>query len=38
MLGVEGVLVEKNRASSVVSHVQPICLNVMIDMLNCMNK
>ena len=33
-IGVEGVLVVENRASSVMSHVEPICKNVMIDILN----
>ena len=35
MLGLEGVLVEENRASSVMSHVEPTCKNVMIDVLRC---
>ena len=32
---VEGVLVEENRTSSVVGHVEPNCKNVMIDILRC---
>ena len=31
----EGVLVEENRASSVMSHVERISKNVMIDILRC---
>ena len=34
-IGVEGVLVEENRASSVMGHVEPISKNVMIDILRC---
>ena len=34
-IGVEGVLVVENRASSVMSHVEPIFKNVMIDILRC---
>ena len=34
-IGVELDLVEENRASSVVGHVEPICQNIMIDILNC---
>ena len=34
-VGVEGVLVEKNRASSVMGHVEPISKNVMVDVLRC---
>ena len=34
-IGVEGVLVVENRASSVVRHVEPICKNVTIDILRC---
>ena len=30
-----GVLVGENRLSSVMSHVEPICKNVMIDILRC---
>ena len=33
-VGVEGVLVEKNRASSVKGHVEPICKEAMIDIIN----
>ena len=33
--GKEGVLVEENRASSVMGHVEPISKNVMIDILRC---
>ena len=29
------VLVEENRASSLVTHVEPICQNIMIEILNC---
>ena len=35
MLGVEGVLVGENRATCVMAHVEPICQNIMIDILNC---
>ena len=34
-IGVEGVFVEENRASSVVSHVEPTSKNVMVDILRC---
>ena len=34
-LGIEGVLVEKHSASSVVGNVEPICQNIMIDILKC---
>ena len=33
--GVEGVFVEENRASSVMGHVEPICANVIVDILRC---
>ena len=32
---VEGVFVEEHRASSAVGHVEPICQNIMVDILNC---
>ena len=35
---VEGVFVEEHRASSVVGHVEPICQNIMVDILNCFLK
>ena len=34
-IGVEGVLLVENRASSAMGHVEPICTNVMIDILRC---
>ena len=34
-LGVEGVLVEENRASSVMGHVEPTSNNVVVDILRC---
>ena len=34
-IGVEGVLVEENRASSVMGHVEPYSKNVMVDILRC---
>ena len=34
-IGVEGVLVEENRASSVMGHVEPTSKNVMVDILRC---
>ena len=35
-VGVEGVLVEENRASSVMGHVEPTSKNVMVDILRCL--
>ena len=35
-VGVEGVLVEENRASSVVTHVEPTSEDVMSDILRCL--
>ena len=35
-VGVEGVLVEENRASSVVGHVEPTSKNVMVDIFRCL--
>ena len=32
-VGIKGVLVEQNRASCVVGHVEPTCKNVMIDII-----
>ena len=34
-IGLEGVNVEENRASSEMSHVKPACGNVMVDSLGC---
>ena len=34
-IGVQGVLVEENRASSVMGHVEPTNKNVMVDMFRC---
>ena len=34
-IGQECVLVVENRASSVMGHVEPICKDVMIDILSC---
>ena len=34
-IGVEGVLVEENRASSVMGHVEPTSKKVMINILSC---
>ena len=34
-IGVEGVLVEENRASSVMGHVEPTSKNVVVDILRC---
>ena len=34
-IGVEGVLVEENRASSVMGHVEPTSKNIMVDILRC---
>ena len=34
-IGVEGVLVEENRASSVMGHMEPTSKNVMVDILRC---
>ena len=33
-IGAEGVLVEQHRASTEIGHVEPICKNVMIDILD----
>ena len=33
MLGVEGVLIEENRAACIMGHVEPTCKNVMIDIV-----
>ena len=35
-IGVEAVLVEETRATSVMSHVEPTSKNVMIDILRCL--
>ena len=35
-VGVEDVLVEENRAACVMGHVEPTCVNVMIDILRCL--
>ena len=35
-IGVESVLVVENGATSVMSHVEPICKNAMIDILRCL--
>ena len=34
-IGVEGVLVEENRAACVMGHVETTCNNVIIDILRC---
>ena len=34
-IGVEGVLVKENRASSVMGHVEPTSKNVLVDILRC---
>ena len=35
-IGVESVLVEENRASSVMGHVEPTSKNLMVDILRCL--
>ena len=35
-VGVEGVLVEENRAACIMGHVEPTCKNAFIDILRCL--
>ena len=35
-VGVEGVLIEENRAACIMGHVEPTCKNVMIAILGCL--
>ena len=34
-IGAQSVLVKENRSSSVVGQLEPICHNIMVDILNC---
>ena len=36
--GMEGVLIEENRAACKMGHVEPTCKNVMIDIFGCLLK